>query len=78
MDTQYWVIHMYDVLLLAGVALSLLSVVLAVVQLMQTRPPRMAAITLVLGLVLILASAWDRPAEHPITDLAGAWSRVTQ
>ena len=48
---------MSDYLLLAGVALGLVSILLAVVQLVQATPPRAAVITLILGIVAIFAGA---------------------
>jgi hypothetical protein len=44
---------MSDLLLLAGLGLCLLSVILAVVQLLQTRPPRAAALAFVAGILLL-------------------------
>lgn len=54
---------MSDILLLAGVVLCLLSVPVAIVSLARTEPPRGAAISLVLGLLLLVAGAWldNRP-----------------
>ena len=47
---------MSDLLLLGGIALCLLSVIVAVVQLLRTQPPRAAAILLVLGISAIFAA----------------------
>lgn len=69
---------MTDYLLLAGVALCLISVVLAVVQLMQTQPPRAAAVALVFGIALIGAGAWLSPDPFQPGDVLAAWDRVTQ
>ena len=54
---------MSDILLLAGVALCLLSVLAAVFALARTEPPRGAAIALVLGIICLIGGAWldDRP-----------------
>lgn len=68
---------MSDYLLLGGVALCLLSIVMAVVQLAQTRPPRSAAILLVFGIAAILAAGWLVPDPVSPLDVAGAWARVT-
>lgn len=69
---------MSDYLLLAGVALCLISVVAAVVQLLQTQPPRGAVITLILGIVLIFAGAFTNPDPFKPQDIASAWTRITQ
>ena len=45
---------MSDILLLLGAALCALSVLMAIVSLLRTQPPRGAAIALVLGIVLLL------------------------
>lgn len=68
---------MSDYLLLAGVALCLVSVVLAVVQLMQTHAPRGAVIALVVGIVLILAGAYTSPEPFQADSVLAAWDRVT-
>lgn len=68
---------MTDYLLLAGVALCLISVVAAIIQLLQTRPPRGAAIALVLGVAAIFAAAWLSPEPLQPHDVVQAWSRVS-
>ncbi len=68
---------MSDYLLLAGVALCLISIVVAVVQLIQLEPPRAAAIALVLGIVLILAGAYTDPEPFQPQSILTAWERVT-
>ncbi|MDO5632443.1 MAG: hypothetical protein Q4G22_11480 [Paracoccus sp. (in: a-proteobacteria)] len=69
---------MTDLLLLGGIALCLLSVIFAIVQLAQTRPPRAAAILLVLGLAAILAVTFlDGPTRISTDGIAEAWHRVT-
>ena len=67
---------MSDYLLLAGVALCLISVIIAVVQLAQTKPPRAAAITLILGVVAIFAGAYLNPEPFQPQDVVTAWNRV--
>ncbi|HIC66102.1 MAG: hypothetical protein ACU0DB_09035 [Paracoccus sp. (in: a-proteobacteria)] len=67
---------MSDYLLLAGVALGLVSILLAVVQLVQATPPRAAVITLILGIVAIFAAAYLNPEPFQAGDLARAWDRV--
>ena len=54
---------MSDILLLAGIALCLLSVLAAVYALARTEAPRAAAIALVLGILFLIGGAWldDRP-----------------
>ena len=68
---------MSDYLLLAGVALCVISVVLAVVQLLQSVPPRAAVITLILGIVAIFGGAYLNPEPFQVTDIAQAWDRVS-
>lgn len=68
---------MSDYLLLGGIALGVLSIVVAVVQLLQTRPPRAAAITLVLAIVALLAGAWLAPEPFRLSQICDAWTRVT-
>lgn len=68
---------MSDYLLLAGVALCLVSVVAAIVQLLQTRPPRAAVIMLVVGIALIFASAFTSPDPLSPGSVVGAWDRIT-
>lgn len=67
---------MYDFLLLGGIALCALSVVIAIVQLLQTRPPRAAAITLVIGIAALLAGAWLMPQPLDMAYLSGLCERV--
>lgn len=69
--------NLSDFLLLAGVALCVISVIVAVVQLLQTVPPRGAVITLILGIVLIFAGAYTAPKTFHPRDILSAWSRVT-
>jgi len=68
---------MIDILLLAGVALCAVSVVLAILAVIRTEPPRAAAIALVLGLVLMFGGTAldDRPLG--LNTLAQSWSRLT-
>lgn len=68
---------MTDYLLLAGVALCLLSVIVAIVQLIQMQPPRAAAITLVVGIAAIFAAAYLDPAPFQPQDVLAAWDRVS-
>ena len=69
---------MTDILLLGGVALCVLSVLVAVVQLLRTEAPRAAAILLVLGIVGILGSALlDGPTEISVAGINDAWDRLT-
>ncbi|WP_026155189.1 hypothetical protein [Paracoccus sp. N5] len=67
---------MIDILLLAGVALCVLSVLLAIVSVARTRAPRGAAIALVLGLVLVFAGAWLDPRPFGVEALKESWQRL--
>ncbi|RJE81704.1 hypothetical protein [Paracoccus sp. JM45] len=66
-----------DLLLLGGIALCLLSAVLAVVQLVQTQPPRAAILVFMAGiLVLVIGASVDPDTFHP-DDIPSAFARVT-
>ncbi|MBU3030831.1 hypothetical protein [Paracoccus marinaquae] len=67
---------MIDFLLLGGVALCVLSLIYAVVQLLQAQPPRAAMITLILGIVAIFAAAYLQPEPFKLQDIGAAWDRV--
>ncbi len=66
-----------DLLLLGGVALCVISVIAAVIQLLQTQPPRGAAITLVIGIVLLFAGAYYSPEPFKPQSILSAWQRVS-
>ena len=68
---------MSDILLLGGVALCLLSVLWAVVQLLRTEPPRAAAIMLVLGIALLFLGAYLQPDGFQPGDVMRAWQGLT-
>lgn len=68
---------MSDLLLLGGIALCLISVLVAVVQLLRTQPPRAAAILLVLGIAAIFAAAYLSPQPFTLEQIPQAWARVT-
>lgn len=68
---------MTDFLFLAGVALCVLSILAALIQLLRTEPPRAGAILLVLGIAGILASAMMAgPTEISLAGLGQAWTRL--
>lgn len=67
---------MSDLLLLGGIALCLISIVVALVQLLQTRPPRAAAILLVLGIAAIFAAAYLGPQPFSLEQIPQAWGRL--
>ena len=67
---------MSDLLLLGGIALCLISVVVAVLQLLRTQPPRAAAILLVLGIAGILATASLSPEPFSLQQIPQAWARM--
>ncbi|MDP5307160.1 hypothetical protein [Paracoccus spongiarum] len=68
---------MTDYLLLAGVALCLISVVAAIVQLIRLQPPRGAAIMLILGIAAIFASAYLDPDPFQPQDVLTAWDNLS-
>lgn len=67
---------MIDILLLAGVALCVLSVLLAIVSVVRTRAPRGAAILLVLGIALAFAGTWLDQRPFGIPALQESWQRL--
>ncbi|MDB6176053.1 hypothetical protein PAF17_00850 [Paracoccus sp. Z330] len=68
---------MSDYLLLGGTALCVISVLLAVVQLLRLEPPRAAVITLIVGIVMLFAGAYFGPAQFSPQEILSAWSRIT-
>lgn len=68
---------MSDLLLLGGIALCLISVVVAVVQLLQTQPPRAAAIMLVLGIAAVFAAAYLGSQPFSLEQIPQAWARLS-
>lgn len=66
-----------DLLLLGGVALCLLSAVLAVVQLVQTQAPRAAILCFVAGILVLVIGASVDPDPFNPDDIASAFARVT-
>jgi len=67
---------MIDLLLLGGMALMALSLVLAVVSLARTEPPRAAAAAFVFGVAAMLLAAWLDPEPFRIQQIGEAWSRL--
>lgn len=67
---------MIDLMLLAGSALCVISIVMAIISVAQTRAPRHAAIALILGLVLLFAAAWMQPAALGPQQVMAAWQRL--
>lgn len=68
---------MTDYLLFAGLALCTLSVVLAVVQLLQTQPPRAAALAFVAGILLIFWAFAMQPQPFSTGGIAESFDRLT-
>ena len=67
---------MSDVLLLAGMALCALSVLMAVISVLRMQAPRGAAITLILGILLMFGGAKLSPEPFGVTSLTGAGQRL--
>ena len=67
---------MIDLLLLLGSALCVISIVLAVIAVAQTRAPRGAAIALMLGIIALLVGAKMNPAAMTPENMVGAWQRL--
>lgn len=68
---------MSDLLLLGGIALCLISIVVALAQILRTQPPRAAAILLVLGIAAIFAAARLGPQPFSLTQVPQAWERLS-
>lgn len=68
---------MIDILLLAGIALMALSLLVAVVALLRTEPPRLAAGMFIVGIMALLLAAWLDPDPFRVQHVAGAWARLT-
>lgn len=67
---------MIDLMLIAGSALCVLSIIMAVVSVAQTRAPRGAAIALMLGIIVLLIGAKMEPASINVQNMVGAWKRL--
>ena len=69
---------MIDILLLAGVALCVLSVLAAILSVARTRAPRGAALLLVLGIALGFAGAWLDQRPFGVESLEESWDRLVK
>lgn len=67
---------MIDLLLLLGVALCVISVLMAVVAVARTQAPRGAAVLLVLGIAVLFGASWFGDRALGVTDVGEAWQRV--
>ena len=67
---------MIDLLLLLGVALCVISVLMAVVAVARTQAPRSAAVLLVLGIAVLFGTSWFGDRALGVTDVGEAWRRV--
>lgn len=67
---------MSDYFLLIGALLCLLSLPLAVMSLVATRPPRPAAIMFVLGCLALMAGAYGANGPLGTSTLFDAWNRI--
>jgi hypothetical protein len=65
---------MADILLLLGTGLCVLSAFAAVFALLQTRPPRGAAILLIGGIAVLAVTAWLHPGSVGLPQLQAAWA----
>lgn len=66
---------MIDLLLLAGSAICVISVIMAIVAVAQTRAPRGAAIALMLGVALLLFAAKSDPGAVNPQNVLDTWQR---
>lgn len=67
---------MIELLLLGGSALCVISVVMAVVAVAQTRAPRGAAIALMLGIIALAVAAKTDPAAVTPENTLNTWQRL--
>lgn len=65
-----------DVLLIGGILLCLVSVLVAVAQLLRGQPPRAAAILLILGIAAMFAGAYLDPRPFTADAVPQAWNRL--
>lgn len=67
---------MIDLMLLGGSALCAISVMMAVVSVLQARAPRGAAIVLMLGFIVLFVAARMDPAAINPQNMAQTWQRL--
>ncbi|MDO5621155.1 MAG: hypothetical protein Q4G24_06770 [Paracoccus sp. (in: a-proteobacteria)] len=67
---------MSDLALILGTALCALSVPVAVISALLLRPPRAAAVMMILGLAGLGAGAWLAKTPTAALDLPAAWARL--
>lgn len=67
---------MIELLLLGGSALCVISVIMAVVAVAQTRAPRGAAIALMLGIIALAVAAKTDPAAVNPDNVLNTWQRM--
>lgn len=67
---------MIELLLLGGSALCVISVIMAVVAVAQTRAPRGAAIALMLGIIALAVAAKTDPAAVNPNNVLNTWQRM--
>lgn len=67
---------MIELLLLGGSALCVISIVMAVIAVVQTRAPRGAAIALMLGIIGLAVAAKNDPAAVTPDNVVATWQRM--
>ena len=68
---------MIDLLVLAGVALCVISVVMAIVSVVRTQAPRGAAVALVLGIIALFVASYADERPFGAASIVESWHRVT-
>ncbi len=67
---------MIQLMLLAGTALCVISVVMAVIAVAQTRAPRAAAIALMLGFIVLFVAARMQPGAVTPENVVQVWQKL--
>lgn len=63
-------------MLVVGVGLGLLAIPALIGAFSESRPPRAAAILVMLASGLIVAAVWQKPSGYSISDVPSAFERV--
>ena len=65
-----------DLLLVIGIILGALSIPALISAFSESRPPRAAAILIMIASVLIVAAIWQKPSGYQIADIPDVFFRV--
>lgn len=65
-----------DLMMVVGVVLGILAIPALISAFSQSRPPRAAAILVMVASGLIVAAVWQKPSGYAIADLPATFERV--